>query len=281
MKKILVTGANAGIGYALTKRLILEKGAFVYLGSRNAERGEMAVKKLIDENPEAGGKVEMLNIDVTSEESVAAAAESLRTKGVVLYALVNNAGVGLAHEGVTPDDVLATNYHGVHRVSEAFKSLVDPDGRIINTSSGVASSFLKTQTEEMKKFFSNPDLTKEELDSMVETQVAAGNIGMGGGYGLSKASCSALTLIQAKAYAPIKVVALSPGFIDTAMTKGFGAKLSPEEGCRSALKCLFEDITSGFYYGSDGLRSPFTMTRDPGTPEYQGEDDPQQEIYNK
>ena len=39
-----------------------------------------------------------------------------------------------------------------------------------------------------------------------------------------------------------------------------------EQGCVSALKCLFEPVTSGYYYGSDGLRSPLTMTRDPGAP---------------
>ena len=50
------------------------------------------------------------------------------------------------------------------------------------------------------------------------------------------------------------------------MTKGFGARLSPEQGCVSAIKCLFEPVTSGYYYGSDGLRSPLTMTRDPGAP---------------
>lgn len=65
------------------------------------------------------------------------------------------------------------------------------------------------------------------------------------------------------------------------MTKGFGARLKPEQGCVSALKCLFGDVTSGFYYGSDGLRSPLTCTRDPGTPEYQGEPNPDPKIYNK
>jgi len=78
-----------------------------------------------------------------------------------------------------------------------------------------------------------------------------------------------------------QVVSLSPGFIDTAMTKGFNAKLTPEQGCVSALKCLFEPVTSGWYYGSDGLRSPLTCTRDPGTPEYQGEANPDPAKYNK
>ena len=40
-------------------------------------------------------------------------------------------------------------------------------------------------------------------------------------------------------------------------------------------------VTSGHYYGSDGLRSPLTMTRDPGMPEYEGEPDPQEQKYNR
>ena len=82
-------------------------------------------------------------------------------------------------------------------------------------------------------------------------------------------------------YPSLKVTSLSPGFIDTPMTAGFGAKLAPEQGCISAIKCLFAPVTSGFYYGSDGLRSPLTISRDPGMPEYQGEDDPQHSTYNK
>merc|ERR1719162_1228083 len=105
----------------------------------------------------------------------------------------------------------------------------------------------------------------------VQAQVAAKNVGFGKGYGLSKAALNALTLIQAKAYPNLKVVSLSPGFIDTPMTKGFSAKLTPEQGCVSGLVCLFGPVTSGHYYGSDGLRGPFTMTRDPGMPVYGGE----------
>ena len=102
-----------------------------------------------------------------------------------------------------------------------------------------------------------------------------------GGYGLSKAGLSALTMIQARQNPSLVVTSLSPGFINTPMTAGNGARLTPEQGCVSALKCLFGDVTSGWYYGSDGLRSPLTVTRDPGTPEYQGEDDPDASKYNK
>jgi len=49
-KKILVTGANKGIGLAICKGL-LEKGCFVYLGSRDVARGVAACKSLVDAQP--------------------------------------------------------------------------------------------------------------------------------------------------------------------------------------------------------------------------------------
>jgi carbonyl reductase 1 len=282
MQHIVVTGGSSGIGLALCKRLATEKGAYVYLGSRNVTKGQDAVNSILSSNPTANGKLEMLNIDVCDDASCASAASSLKAKGVTLYALVNNAGIGLAHEGITSADIMNTNYKGPHRVTEAMVELIAPGGRIVNMSSGVASMFLKTQDAECKALYSNPNLTMEELETRVAADVAAGNLGMGDGYGLSKAALSALTIVQGNKYPNLTITSVSPGFIDTPMTAGFGARLTPEEGCVSALKCLYDEgVVSGYYYGSDGLRSPLTMTRDPGTPEYQGEDDPDATIYNK
>ena len=42
-KKIIVTGGNAGIGFALCKQLVIEHGCHVFMGSRNAERGAIIV----------------------------------------------------------------------------------------------------------------------------------------------------------------------------------------------------------------------------------------------
>jgi len=283
-KNVLVTGASSGIGLALCKLLVRDHGCHVYMGARDTAKGENCLKGILEEVPDAAGKIEVLQIDVTDGASVAAAAASLKAKGVTLYGLVNNAGVGLAQPNAPngAEGILATNYHGVYTVTEAMAGLVDgSEGRIVNVSSGGASMFLKKQDEATKALFSNPNVTKPELEAAIKGFVDSGNTGMGNGYGLSKAALSALTLIQAKQYPNLKVVCLSPGFIDTPMTQGFGARLTPEQGCVSSLKCLLEPVTSGFYYGSDGLRSPFTMTRDPGTPEYEGEDNPTQEKYNK
>lgn len=258
---------------------------YVFLGARNLEKGKAAVKKIVDEFPDAAGKIEVLQIDVSDDASCATAAAVLKAKSVCLYALVNNAGLGLAQSEAAnsgPEQILNTNFYGPKRVTEAMVDLIDPaEGRIVNTSSGGASMWLKKQDTTLKSTLKNPDLTFDTLDKTIKAQVAANNLGMGNGYGMSKAALNGLTLVHAKAYPHLKVVSLSPGFIDTPMTKGFNAKLTPEQGCVSSLVCLFGEVTSGYYYGSDGVRSPFEMTRDPGMPTYEGEDNPAQEKYNR
>ncbi len=117
--------------------------------------------------------------------------------------------------------------------------LIDPkEGRLVHTSSGVASMYLKGQSAEIKALFSNPDITLEALEAAIKEQVAAGNAGLDKGYGISKCALTALTLVHAKKYANLKVVSLSPGFIDTAMTKGYGAKLTPEQVCLTCVERL-------------------------------------------
>jgi NAD(P)-dependent dehydrogenase (short-subunit alcohol dehydrogenase family) len=279
-KSILVTGGNSGIGLALCKLLATEHGCHVFLGSRDEARGAKALATIAEAHP--GAAVEVVQIDVASDASVQAAAAAVAKSGKKLYAVVNNAGIGLAQPNAEAKDTAAivnTNFRGPRRVVDAFADLVTH--RIVNVSSGVASMWLRDQDAATKALFSDPALTMAALDAAVAKEVAAGNVGMGNGYGVSKAALTALTLVQARAHPSLTVTSLSPGFIVTPMTQGYGAKLSPEEGCVSSLKCLFGDVASGHYYGSDGLRSPLTCTRDPGTPEYGGEADPDPAKYNK
>ena len=80
----------------------------------------------------------------------------------------------------------------------------------------------------------------------------------------------ALTSVLVSTYPTITSSSCSPGFIDTAMTKGFGARLTPEQGCVSLRHCLSADMTgkNGFMWGSDAKRSPIDASREPGQPEY-------------
>lgn len=278
-KNILVTGGNAGIGRALCRQLVVDHGCRVFMGARNAERGAMGLKAITDAHPDVSGNIELVDIDVTDDASVAAAAASLKAKGVKLYALVNNAGVGFKTGGGVQEGLLQCNFYGPKRVSDAFLETIEPEGgRIVNVSSGAASMWLRSETPEQKDFFSRGDTSWEDLEEAVRKAASSASMG---GYGLSKAGLTAYTMQQATQHPSLFCTSLSPGFIDTAMTAGFGARLTPEEGTVSLVRCLFGDVVSGYYYGSDGLRSPLTVTRDPGTPEYEGEPNPDASKYNK
>jgi NAD(P)-dependent dehydrogenase (short-subunit alcohol dehydrogenase family) len=84
MTTTLVTGANKGLGFETTRRLIAA-GHTVYLGARDEQRGKQAASEL--------GARPVL-IDVTSDDSVHAAAAHIRERAGHLDVLVNNAGIG-------------------------------------------------------------------------------------------------------------------------------------------------------------------------------------------
>ena len=89
MKTAFITGANKGIGFENAKQL-LQKGFFVYLGSRNLENGTKAVQKLKAENLTS---VEAIEIDVTDNDSVKNARIEIGKKTDSLDVLINNAGI--------------------------------------------------------------------------------------------------------------------------------------------------------------------------------------------
>ncbi|WP_280472285.1 SDR family NAD(P)-dependent oxidoreductase, partial [Nocardia cyriacigeorgica] len=117
----LVTGANKGLGRETVRRLA-ELGWRVFLGARDAERGRAAA----EEFTAAGHQVSFVLLDVTSEESVAAAAKLVGEQVSHLDVLVNNAGIG--GPWVAPADTVAadlrevfeTNVFGPIHVTHAF-----------------------------------------------------------------------------------------------------------------------------------------------------------------
>ena len=79
----LVTGANQGIGTQIAKDLVAH-GFTVLVGSRNLERGEAAAKEI-------GPNAIALQLDVTDQASITAAAERIRRETGRLDVLINNA----------------------------------------------------------------------------------------------------------------------------------------------------------------------------------------------
>ena len=149
MKYALITGANKGIGYEAAY-LLLQADYFVFLGCRDAAKGQQAQQQL-----QAVGfdHVLVIELDVTSDHSVQQALNAVRQRTAHLDALLNNAGISSdpaqKPSTIAPDlirEVLETNYYGVIRTTQAFLPLLRlaPQPRIVNVSSDLGSLTLQS-----------------------------------------------------------------------------------------------------------------------------------------
>lgn len=145
-KIALVTGANKGIGKE-TARQLAQQGVHVYLGSRDAARGEAAANELRAE----GLTVDAITLDANDPATHAAAAHTIAQKHGRLDILINNAGINLdQHSRASEIDLgqwrstFETNFFGVIAVTQAFLPLLrkSDGGRIVNLSSILASNQL-------------------------------------------------------------------------------------------------------------------------------------------
>lgn len=293
MRRILITGANKGIGLAIATAILQEHDdAFVVLGSRDLERGRLALAGLLKKNPEWAQRAVVLEIDVSSDDSVARAATQVREmfaeEETPLYALVNNAGIGLGVSELAA--VLEVNTVGMRRVCDAFLPLLDAaNGRIVNTTSASGPNFVAKCSEERQQFFLDPTVEWEGIAALMNEclalsgpeEFAEKGLGSGDAYGLSKACANSYTLMLARKFPNLKINAFTPGFIETDLTRPYAEaqNKSPEQmgmkppaaGARTALFLLFgEPEGNGHYYGSDGVRSPLHCYRAPGDPPYTG-----------
>lgn len=270
-KRVLVTGGNSGIGLALCKQLVAEDGCHVFLGSRSVERGLEAVQRILEAAPAAVGRIEVLQVDTSSDGSVAAAAAAAKERlgGGALYALVNNGALGYWHDEAS---IVNTNLHGVRRMTEAFVPLLDPcEGRIVNVGSGGGPAFIERADAETRRTLCSPDVTWAQIQAVVDKGSAAIVPDWDwSAYGLSKATMVAYTVIAAREHPNLRINACSPGAVDTPMAAHLVSvnKVTPEQGTFSIRHLLFQELEgNGGYYGSDAIRSPLDHIRNPGNPQ--------------
>ncbi|MEO8533395.1 MAG: SDR family NAD(P)-dependent oxidoreductase [Flavobacterium sp.] len=144
MKIALITGANRSIGLE-TARQLSEKGLFVYIGSRDLEKGEEVVKELTQNGFK---NIKAIQLDVTDADSVLKAKNIVEKEQGKLDILINNAGV----IGALPQDpsntaiediqkTFDTNFFGAIRVTQVFLDLLKKSDspRISNITSGLGS----------------------------------------------------------------------------------------------------------------------------------------------
>ena len=287
----MVTGANKGIGLALAREILRQHAdTFVWLGSRSVERGREAVAGLIAENRAWADRLRLLELDVTSDASVARAVAEVAARGTPLHGLVNNSGIGAT--GGTLATVLDVNTLGIHRVCTAFVPLLDPTGgRIVNITSASGPSFVSRCSSAWQTFFVDPNIEWTRLEAFIGECLALGDdkaafaakgLDEGEPYGLSKACANSYTMFLARTHPSLRVNACTPGFIATDMTRPYATSSgkTPEElgmkppvaGTVAPMFLLFgEPEGNGRYYGSDAKRSPLDRYRSPGSEPYTGD----------
>jgi NAD(P)-dependent dehydrogenase (short-subunit alcohol dehydrogenase family) len=106
----LVTGANSGLGFAVTRALAAD-GLRVLMVARDAGRGEAARARILDET--GNGRVELLVADLASQAQVRRLAGEVHARVDALNLLINNAGTAFRSRGLTADGIersLAVNH---------------------------------------------------------------------------------------------------------------------------------------------------------------------------
>src|SRR5580693_3571821 len=240
----LVTGANQGIGLQIAKDLVTH-GFTVLVGSRILKRGETAAK-------EVGPDARALQLDVTDQASIAAAAQRIRKEFGRLDVLVNNAAISNTSKqpgqsiaeyakltrpsNVSLDEVRAvweTNVFGVLAVTQAMLPILReaPAARIVNVSSGVGS------------------LTRNSDRAYAYRSI------FGPVYPASKTALNAITVAMAIELEStgIKVNAACPGYTKTNLNNFTGTR-TVEEGAREPVRLALLDANgpTGTFSNDEG-----------------------------
>ena len=233
MITILITGANRGIGLALTRQL-LQDNARIFATCRAPERaGDL--NELAQRHAK---RVTVLQLDVNEGASIASAVKAVAAETDALDLLINNAGIGGDDSGRILGQLTATE------VSHVI------------TTNAVSPLILTQACRELLKNGDNP--------RVVMISSGMGSLQRTGGtsyaYRMSKAAMNMAARVLAfdSAMTGITTVTMNPGWVQTDMG-GPSAALKPEESA-SALRKLIKRLTpadNGLFFQYDGGELPW------------------------
>ncbi len=233
MQTILITGANRGIGFELTRQL-LKDDSHIFASCRAPERAD-ALKQLAQEQAD---RVTILPLDIDDDSSISAALAAVAAKTEALDLLVNNAGVSGDEQGrvmgqmtaLGVRQVISTNAVSPLILTQAFRGLLKEGAnpRVVMISSGMGS------------------LQRADGSSYA--------------YRMSKAAMNMAARVLAfdSAMSGVVTVTVNPGWVQTDMG-GAKAALKPEES-GSALRALINRLgpaDNGKFFQYDGSELPW------------------------
>lgn len=233
---VLVTGANQGLGFEISKKLATDqKDYHIIMAGRRQEAVEEAAKKLQSQSL----SVEPLVLDLVSDESIEAAAKTVEERHGHIDVLINNAAISNSPKGPGGKlntsrqehlDIYNTNVVGTQAVTDAFLPLLEKSAlhkRIVFISSGIGSLTYRATSEEMRKLPWWP-------------------------YTISKTAMTMLGLLYSAKFdgrKDWKVNLCCPGYCATNLN-GFAGSMPPEHGAINA--CRLATL------GPDGETNTFT-----------------------
>ncbi|KAB2576424.1 C-factor [Lasiodiplodia theobromae] len=250
MASYLITGSSRGIGFAVASFLAAKPATEISKVFASARSESDGLKELI---AKSDGRVEYVQLDVTSPESAKKAAgqveQSLNGKG--LDVLINNAGAMVFTPGGIQtmsdlDDTFKINVTGVHNVTSAFIPLLEKGNlkKVVNISTTLGSMAMAKNYAQMP------------VPS----------------YKITKAALNMLTVQYALDFAEkgFTFIAVSPGWINTDMG-GSGADLTIEQGTKAVTDVIFrvgkEDSGKFFNVSVPGWENATGLNRyDGGNP---------------
>jgi len=234
-KIALITGANKGIGLEIARQLGTQ-GITVLLGVRDENRGQEAAEKLQTEHINA----HTVQLDVTNQDSIDAAANYIESKFGRLDILVNNAGIAIDNMPPSQLDIEVlrrtydTNVFGVFAVTKAMLPLLRKSeaGRIVNISSGLGSLAQN----------SDPDYEYAQVKLLA--------------YNSSKTALNAMTVQFAHELkdTPIKVNCADPGYVATDINNHRGSR-TMQQGATAPVRLatLPDDGPTGGFFDENGV----------------------------
>ena len=186
-KVVLITGANRGIGESILHRL--DADGYLVIGSSRSNEG---VEKITSEIKKSNGKG--IQMDVTDQKSIDDAVDSIKKDYGPIYGLINNAGI-------TNDNLL------MRMSDEQWSSVIDAN---LNSLFRVTKSIVK-------------DMMKARVGRIINIGSIVGMMGNAGqsNYSATKSGLLGFTKSLARELSSrnINVNSISPGFINTDMTK--------------------------------------------------------------